>query len=245
MFSFKAFFKPPILLEEDSAQWLLHTFTWCLNHFDADFFYRESRLVLPSNKHFSGRANSPQALAELILKRVQEYAGMAHWPCRIVASDSCALQATPVQMSATLRGVNVAPVVSTSPLMVYYDPRHLNNPEALIAVCAHTLAHYLATTAPQNPPGTAEHWPYATEVLAIFMGFGLMFANSAFHFQGGCGSCATVGRSAYLSEYEATYALAIFCGLKKIPHQEVTRHLKKHLRGFFKSALKEIPAKLI
>jgi hypothetical protein len=233
-------FKPAPLLEEEAQLWLLHTFAWCLRHFDADFFYRESVLVLPSNRYFPGRADTPQAMAELILKRVQAYAGMSHWPCAAIPVGSCGVDAPLVQISGSLRGVDLPPLPAPPHLLIQYDPRQINNPEALIAVCAHSLAHYLSAAAPQDPPGTPEYRPYATEVLAIFMGFGLMFANSAFHFQGGCGSCATVGRSAYLSEYESTYALALFCVLKKIPASDVSRHLKKHLRGFFKRALKEI-----
>ena len=79
-------------------------------------------------------------------------------------------------------------------------------------------------------------------MLAVYLGFGLMFANSAFTFRGGCGSCynPNANRDAYLSEQEATYALAIFCVLKEIPNSMVTGHLKSHLRGFFKRAVKEI-----
>jgi hypothetical protein len=73
-------------------------------------------------------------------------------------------------------------------------------------------------------------------------GFGLMFANSAFTFRGGCGSCYNPQAKwdAYLSEQESTYTLAIFAVLKAIPHSTVTGHLKRHLRGFYKQAVKEI-----
>ncbi len=232
------------LLEEESTQWLLDTFNWCLNQFDSEFFYQNSLLVIPSNRHFPGRVDSHHGMAELIFERVKHYAGMTHWPCDLVAAGSCALDIpTQIFIPGHLRGTKAVPVAPEWPrLPIQYDPQQVSNPEALIATYAHTLAHYLGTTAQQKPPGDAEHWPYATEVLAIFMGFGLMFANSAFNFQGGCGSCRTVGRTAYLSERESTYTLAIFCVLKNIPPNTVTRHLKKHLRGFFKRAMKEVAA---
>jgi hypothetical protein len=228
------------LLEEPAADWLQQTFNWCLNQFDADFFYRHSELVIPSNRYFPGRANSPHEMAELIFAKVQHYAGMSHWSCQVLPPDACP---APVQLQTVkpLRGRDIMPVASTSAAMpVQYDPRQVNNPEAMIATFAHALAYYLSIAATHPPPGDEESIPYATEVLAIFMGFGLMFANSAFTFQGGCGSCRTVGRAAYLSEYESTYALAIFCVLKKIAPADVTRYLKKHLRGFFKRATKEL-----
>ena len=232
------------LLEEDATQWVLQTFNWCLDHFDARFFYEQSQLVIPSNKHFPGRVDSPHEMAELIFARVKEYAGMAHWPLELAPAGSYPLQPpVKIQLEGPVRGGS-APLPDAPRISLSYDPAQIRNPEALIASYAHTLAHYLGATASRPPPGGAEHWPYATEILAIFLGFGLMFANSAFVFQGGCGSCATAGRAAYLSEYEATYALAIFCVLKQIPPTHVTRYLKKHLRGFCKRAMREIPAHL-
>jgi hypothetical protein len=79
-------------------------------------------------------------------------------------------------------------------------------------------------------------------LLAIFLGFGLMFANSAYNFRGGCGSCYNpyAQRSAYLSETEATYALALFCVLKDSPNSDVTPHLKKHLRGIYRKSVREL-----
>ncbi len=120
------------------------------------------------------------------------------------------------------------------------------NPEGLIAGFAHTLAHYLGRTASDPPPGGTAYWPQATEVLAVFMGFGLMFANSAFRAPvRSCGSCgaAPVDRRSYLTQYESTYALAIFCALKEVPNKAVVPHLKKSLRPFFRSCRKEIPGK--
>lgn len=237
---FNWFSKTP-LLDKAHTDWLWQTFSWSMKHFNAGFFHHKTRLVIPSNRYFPGRADSPRDMAELIFERVKAYAGMAHWPCELIEPESCLLDAPlHVPVSGPLRGEGLAPLPASPSLPVTYDPVQLNNPEALIAGFSHTLAHYLSMTAEQKPPGDPGHWPYATEVLAIFMGFGLMFANSAFHFQGACGSCQTVGRAAYLSEFEATYALAIFCVLKKIPPQDIKRHLKKHLRGFLKRAMQEV-----
>jgi hypothetical protein len=126
---------------------------------------------------------------------------------------------------------------------VAYDPNQVMNPEAIIATFAHTLSHHLATTAGEVPPGGEQNWPQATELLAVFMGFGLMFANSAFTFQkGGCGSCGSTAtaRHAYLSQYDITYALALFTVLKGIPGKQVASHLKSSLRSFYKKALRDV-----
>jgi len=133
-----------------------------------------------------------------------------------------------------------------SRLAVVYDADLLGNPEALIAGYAHAMAHYLGQTARRPPPGGTAYWPQATEVLAVFMGFGLMFANSAFSVPvRSCGSCGSppAQRRSYLTQYESTYALAIFSVLKGLANKAVLGHLKKALRPFFRQCVKEIQGK--
>jgi hypothetical protein len=217
-----------------------------LKHFDAELFFRDTILVLPDNRCFPGRAETVEGMASLIFEQVKHYAGLSHWPTRLAEQHSCASVESPqIEIKGALRGPagRADPSVPDSHrLLISYNPKQLNNPEGMIASFAHALAHYLAQMAQEPPPGGVEYWPQATELLAIYLGFGLMFANSAFTFRGGCGSCYNphATRDAYLSEQESTYALAIFAVLKDIPNPAVIGHLKKHLRGFYKQAVQEI-----
>lgn len=234
------------LLDETYAGWMFDVYAWALRNFDPVMFRNESVLVTPSNRHFPGTANSPDEMAHLIFDRVVAYAGMAHWPLKLLPPDSCVLEpATEVRVIAGARGSRaVAAETSSARLTLSYDPSHLNNPEAMIAVFAHTLAHYLGTSASEPPPGGAENWPHVTEILAVFLGFGLMFANTALVLpRGGCCGGPVVRRQAYVSQHDITYALAIFSVLKGLPKQDVLAHLKKSLRGHFKQALREIKDK--
>jgi hypothetical protein len=241
---FDLFGKPRPLLEDASAQWLFDGFAWSLQHFDAPLFFRDTLLVLPDNRHFPGRADTVEGMANLIFDQVKRYAGVSHWPTRVVLPNSCSIVESPqVQIKGALRGPSgIADPQATSHLLIPYNPQQLNNPEGLIASFAHVLAHHLAQMAPEPPPGGINYWPHVTELLAIYLGFGVMFANSAFTFRGGCGSCYNpqANRDAYLSEQESTYALAIFSVLKEIRAAAITSQLKRHLRGFFKQAVKEI-----
>ncbi len=241
---FSVFKSQPLLPPEDS-QWMLDVFAWALKNFDADLFYTHSVLVLPSNRFFPGRADSEQAMAQLIFDRVAHYAGVAHWPAQVSDMNQCAIESSPaLQLAGPLRGVDLAldDQHMSQPLPFPYNAQQISNPEAMIASFAHTVAHYLGQTAQTPPPGGAESWPQVTEVLATWLGFGLMFANSAYNFRGGCASCynPNAQRNAYLSEQQSTYALAIFAVLKNISPREVTPYLKAHLRGFFKKAVKEV-----
>jgi len=243
---FLELFKSRPILDEESILWLFELYHWALTNFDADIFFRQTVLVQPSNHFFPGNAASNDEMAQLIFDKVREYAGLKHWPCRLTAEQSCATQPARIVVSGALRymnGVEPEYVLEEQRLKVVYDPRQVNNPEAIIASFAHTLAHHLAAMAEDTPPGGEENWPQATEVLAVFLGFGLMFSNSAFNYRNrACGSCqpVTVNRQAWLSQYDITYALAIFAVLKNIPPGQVTAHLKKSLRSFFKKAYKDV-----
>ncbi len=232
-------------MDEDSTQWMFDVFGWALQNFDADLFYSHTVLVLPSNRFFPGRADSAQAMAQLIFDRVAHYSAISHWPAQVSDQQACAIEQAPVlQLSGPLRGVELKPdhAAMSQPLQFPYNPQQVSNPEAMIATFAHTVAHYLGQMAKSAPPGGVEYWPHVTELLATYLGFGLMFANSAYNFRGGCGSCynPNAQRNAYLTEQQATYGLALFAVLKSLPNSDVTPHLKSHLRGFYKKAVREI-----
>ena len=247
-FPMKLFARKPVL-DEASVAWLFAVYGWCLKQFDAAEFATGTTLVIPSNEYFPGRENSVQGMAGLIFERVQYYAGMTHWPLQLVDQSWCpSAEPAPLQIDGSRRGGHAlaTDVTYEQPLPVGYDPAMIGNPEALISSFSHTLAQYLGATAKAPPPGGLQNWPQATEILAVFLGFGLMFANSAFTFRTNkCGSCggANADRTNYLSQYDVTYALAIFCTLKQIQPGEVLPRLKKSLRSFFKQSMKDIQSR--
>jgi hypothetical protein len=238
--------KPKACLDEESTLWLFDTFAWALRNLDARVFYDETILVTPSNQHFPGTENSAHGMANLIFDQVKEHAGLKHWPTRLTSmAEGRPAESPKIEILGALRGSKgVMPAEEVlHRLHIAYNPDQLRDPEVLIADYAHVLAHYLGTMSREAPPGGAQNWPHITEVVAVFMGFGLMMANSANTAKiRSCGSCSgpAVERSNALSQYDITYALAIFSCLKEIPSKEVLANLKKSLRPFYKKAAKEV-----
>ncbi len=237
------------LLDEATAQWLFDCYAWALRQFDARLFYEESVLVLPNDRFFPGQVSSIEEMAGLILDKVKLYAGVSHWPTRLVDGRQCTVEPTAqLVLAGPIRGsVGITPgkVETSQRLHIAYDPALVNNPEAMIALLSHQIAHYMAGLSDTPPPGGEQNWAQSTEVLAVFLGFGLVFANSAFNVRiPRCGSCSPqpVDRQSYLSQYDTTYALAIYCTLKGLPNRAVLPSLKSPLRGFYKKAVKEIAA---
>lgn len=238
------------ILDEVTVLWLFDTYAWALENFNKDNSFRESNLINPSNDHFPGRENSADAMANLIFTQVVKYSGMTQWPLELVTQadiESDASLAKRIQYFASLPapGTQQAPSQEMTDLRipVPYNPYQLGNPQALIAEIAHALAMYQGSQALQPPPGGEENWPHVTEVLAVYKGFGVMLANSAFNVRvSSCGSCQGPAndRSSYLSQYDVTYALAIFSVLKNISNKHVFKYLKKSLHSFYKKAIREI-----
>ena len=233
-------------IDRSSSEWVYNAYGWALQNFDGELFYSNTVLVRPTNEYFPGRADSVQGMAEIIFDRVKVYAGISHWPTLVQDQSMCQLiESQQIQIQGALRGpggITHESVEDHQRLVIPYNPQQINNPEGMIATYAHILSHHMGQMAKTPPPGGVEYWPHSTELLAIFLGFGLMFANSAYNFRGGCGSCYNpyAQRDAYLTEAEATYALALFSQLKGLPDSDVIPHLKRHLRGTYRKSVKEI-----
>jgi len=240
------FFQNKPLLDEESIQWMFDCFAWALRNFDAKVFFTETTLVTPTNDCFPGEEDSELVKANLILQQVKRHAGMANWPVYLAGQQDYETAIPRLSFAEAARGQHaLAPVAKESnvSLPVTYQPELLPNPQALIANYAQLLAHYLGGSARELPPGGAENWPHLTELLGVYLGFGLMFANTAYHVRvSSCGSCQgpAAERENYLSQFDITYALALFSVLKQIPNHEVLKYLKKTLRPFYKKAVKDV-----
>jgi len=143
-------------------------------------------------------------------------------------------------------GKEVPVIITQQPLFVFYNPQQTLKPEDLSASYSHVIAQHLIIQSQQLPPGGNQFFAEASEVLASMMGFGVLLANSAYTFRGGCGSCynAMANRQPALTELDNVFTLALFCRLKGIKTKEATQHLKKHLKGSYKQAVKQIDQRL-
>lgn len=238
------------LLPESTSQWLFDTFAWALRNFGTDIFYEDTLLITPTDTYFPdnvGQATSTN-IAETIFQRVKRYAGMDSWSCKLQPQEekinpylgtSSLVRDTPISPLGTFYQADEASVV------ISYDQHLVNHPTALIATFAHELGHYLSLTAEEEQPGGEILYEPATDVLAVFMGFGLFMVNSAFSFRQYTDTFSQgwqASENGYLSEKALTYALAIFCVLKSLDNTAVQPHLKKSLYPFFKKARQQIEA---
>jgi hypothetical protein len=247
---FSLFRKKP-LLDEGTTEWLWESYAWALRNFDRDLFYAHTVLVTPTKEHFPDQADDGATLAQLILDRIKGHMGMQRWPTRLipVSEEMPVLPSPAIAIHGSARGEGALVEIENGvALPVRYDPILLRQPDLLIAIMAQSLASPLAQLCPEPPPGGDETRGHATDLLAIFMGFGLFLTNNAFNYHvGGCGnnSCKPKGVQLLgeLTEGQMAYALALFCVLKEIPNTTVLPQLKSTVRPFYKLAVKEVKRK--
>ena len=233
------------LLDEETRQWLFDAYAWALSSFGSDFFYEDTILVTPTKEHFPTEVNSRGGMASSIFGQIVHYAGMQNWPLELIELTPDYEQAHP--SSTSYNGIPRGPAAAlslegeTEAFQITYSPDLTRDPSVLTTVISRQLAAHLASATNNPGPGDKELHGHLIDLLAIFMGFGLFLTNNAVFIRRGCSGCGTpVQATGFLSEDQMTYALAIFCHLKKIPNKDILPHLKSPLRPLLKKCLKEI-----
>lgn len=242
----KRIFSKPPLMDPGTTEWIFDTCAWVLTEFGTDPFYSDTDLITPTDKFFSqGTKGSPDELAQSIFSDVRHYAGLDKWPCRLEAQEEDAMQvvAPTVVMSGAPAGPAGTFSVQDKEVVITYNPADVARPESLIATFAHELAHYLAFSTEVHPPGGEDFEEHATDLLAVFLGFGIFLTNSVFQFEQytDVDSQGWSSKSqGYLGQDELLYTLAIFCELKNIDSSEVLEHLRPPYRSHFTKSRREI-----
>lgn len=238
------FKKKPLLTDEDYF-FQIECYKWLLRNFGTSAF-KETELVLPKDEYFRVEASTEEEKVGEIFNAVRSYSGLSEWPCRLIRQEP-AINPKLGDM-LLVQGAEQSPAGTFSyddenGASISYDPELVSNPTKLIATFAHELAHYLTSTAEEDPPGGWDNWEFATDLGAVFLGFGIFLCNSSFEFtqhsdeysQGWSSS-----RTGYLSEAELSFALAIFLKLKNIDLNSIDAHLDRNISKLVSRAMDEL-----
>lgn len=242
-------FKNKPIVDESEHNWIADTYAWAITHLNGDLFKNNSQLILPTNKYFPGRVSSVHEMAQQVFKQTVEYAGMQNWPLVLVEPHLINDNTLPALTTSTiLRGSSALIDVNhrdKNVIEIGYNPAQVNQPQDLVSSFVQILATLLVYHAKELPPGGKEYVPQTIDLVACFMGFGVIFSNTAFQFKGGCGTCNNrqANRQSTLTEIETVYCLAMFCTLNNMNKSEALPHLKGHLKSTFKRSMKQLDQK--
>jgi hypothetical protein len=221
-------------LDAEDEAWQVETWAWFLKEFGDLAQLRQTPLVTPTRAFFPPTEATGEARAEHIFDCVRRLSGMEHWPCRLIAQ--------PARAELRVGDVTALERISHPPAgtfsldgngaVISYEPSSVADPLKLIATFSHELAHYRLSNLRREIPGGEEVHEYATDLMSVYLGFGLFQANSAFSYsqhQDVMSQGWRYSRMGYLGERGFVFALAVFLELKGLPSDEAKPFLKKHL----------------
>lgn len=233
------------LLDAEQTAWQFDCHEWLLRHTGGLEALRGRRLILPTREFFPQRGGNDPAFAEAIFQQVKVHAGMADWPCELrpqeadpnpMVSPHAFVQGAPQSPAGTYRALGEESALIT------YHPDQLANPLSLVATFAHELAHYRTARFAEPPPGGWELWEIATDLAAVYLGFGVFLANTRFqfaHFSDGRVSGWRWRQQGYVSEPEVLHMQAIVSHAMGASRQQTQAHLKPALKGIYKRVWRE------
>jgi len=239
-------FKSKPLLSADEREYQVDSFKWLIKYFGDSEFYENTSLILPTDKYFPNEVTSNRDAAHSTFQQVLEHAGLSNWPVTLeaqsldpdtVVAPTIVVQNTDASPAGTFR------VDENHEVKITYNPEIVGDPMKMVSVFSHELAHYLTATCPEPPPGGWDNWEYATDICAIFMGFGIFQANSAFSFQQYTTSDSIGWKTSgvgYLSQRERCFALGIFLKLKNISPTVAFPYCDRNVKAYLKQAITEL-----
>lgn len=234
----------------ETIDWLFDIFAWLLAETGGySSFRRLSRLVLPTDEFFPVSAKlTGHALAKALFEVTRGHAKMSEWPCVLVPHDEGPsvrdlVGNIPFDDSGSRGATSMLHRRFGAEPKITYSPSGLSDPMSFVATLAYDLSRLLVGTFRSQPTSGNEDLGLATEVCAVFIGFGIFRANSAFQFEQ-----FTDGRMygwrthslGYLDEISLSYALAIFLALHDLELGTAKSHLKTNPRIYVTHAFRHL-----
>jgi hypothetical protein len=236
-------FGPKLPIDGEELEFQLATFKWLIGEFGN---LSEAALILPTPEYFPSAKSRRRVPARLLFSDVQRAAQLDHWPCELREGDSG--RASDAGNAHLIRHEGSHAPCGTFSVeqgkhgyygVITYDPELENDQQALVATFAHELGHFLMSTAKGTPPGGWELQELHTDLAAVYLGFGIFMANSAWTFsqyQSGTVQGWSSRTQGYLSEVALVTALAIFQRLAGRDPSEAAPYIEDYLRKALRKA---------
>jgi hypothetical protein len=235
-------FKSSPFLTAAEEEWFAEVWRWFLQTLGGLDDLRQSSLVTPTAQFFPATGTTGHERALAIFGLVKQHARLQEWACELIEQPSRP-EARVGEVTAQVFAQH-DPLGTFGPegntIVITYDPGLLDDPMALIATLIHELGHYLLLSQPEPPPGGEETEELATDLVTVYLGFGLFGANSAFNFQQYTDTHSQgwrTSRQGYLNERMWCYALAIFFLLRGEDIEQAKPFLKSHLYSDLRKAV--------
>jgi hypothetical protein len=238
-------FKRKPFLDPETADWHIENFEWLVEGFAKSKSLTQSQLVLPKPGFFPNDGETGHALAERIFEQVKQYA-LIEWPVRLVQREAIRKASRSMFDVNTGRSIlgTFQPSLDNVP-EISYAANLVDEPISLIATLAHELGHLVVHSTAKEPICEPDEEEFLTDLAAVYLGFGIFLANSAFETeQWRDDAMGTQGwrtnRQGYLPESDLVFATALFVLVKGLDPKEARTSLKPRLVKSFDAALLDL-----
>jgi hypothetical protein len=240
-------FRRKPILDADTAEWHLGNFAWLVESFHNRRDFAQTRLILPGPGFFLTDGETGHALAERLFEQVKTYCGFAQSNLTLVPNDGAPQQADAPVFGGVVHGKHAIGTYGAGDgnmAEISYAPNLLVDPLALIATYAHELGHHLLAGGTLHPsPADDDEIEPLTDLTAVYLGFGVFLANSAFsfgQFNDGMMQGWRTARHGYLPERDLVFATAIFLAVRQLDPAPAIQYLKPHLGDLLRKALRDL-----
>lgn len=232
------------LVDRDIEDWIFDGFETLHEKLGPQKQLCRTPLVLPSPGAFVVEGESDREKAECIFRTVASYAGMADWHVELEGFESAGPRQVSEYHFLKPEMSQAAGTFSAegNSVLIRYDIGLVQQPQNLIATFAHELAHYLLAGYLPDSFADEDH-ELLTDLTAVYMGFGVFLANTAFEFEGQqtfTGTGWSSRQMGYLSEDTLMAALALFVRVAGEDAGKAREYLKPSLAKRFDRGLKQI-----
>lgn len=234
-------FAPKCPVDAEEKAWLEESLRWLADEFGVET-WRSAQVILPTEEFFPDPYHADEAGAHALVKRVCGYMGVDYDRLELEFYDD---------EEARLREHLPAYESAGSGAAGHYRRRRgkfvislaasqLDDPMNMVATFAHELGHVLLLGGGRVSARYEDQEPL-TDLLTIFLGFGIFTGNTAFTFsqwRNAFSAGWSYARHGYLTEEALGYALALFAWVRGEQKPAWARHLQGNVSAYFKSSLK-------
>jgi hypothetical protein len=236
------------LPEVETIEWLFEVYGWLLARTGGiEAFRKERTIILPTDEFFPVPASlEPHDFATAMFQAIKTHAVMGGIACELAPLDedpsASQLLGPGVAFSSSRSGAagTFMHGGGVDRALISYAPSGVRNPDKFVATMAHELGHFLMHGFGEPAPGGPDAQEPATDVCAVFLGFGVFNANATFLFEqhsDGLMQGWSSSRLGYLGERPMSYALAIFLALQGLDVKAARGFLRSNIDGYVRNAL--------
>lgn len=231
---------PKSLLRPGEEDWQIAAWRWLIRELSEARALQDTPLVLPDFEFFPATEATGHDLVEHLFRRVAELMSVDPDAFVIVAHNDHPGR-KPGERPSGNYAAGTFSFTDDYRMQVSYHPSLAEEPETLIGVLAHEVAHGIFATFQNPPPGGWEMEEYAVELMTVYFGFGLFGANSAFRtdFTWTTWSTGTLG---YISQEQWAFGLAVFLRLRGSDISEAEDWLAPPLKRMLRKSLAYLDA---